>query len=416
MSDLTRLALDNGAVLMLREDHSNPSIALRGSVRAGAAYGPPGVAEFAGRLLFRGTTKRSAAKMSDAIEDLGAALSSSNSEESIAVHGRCTPETLKPTLRLLTESLSSPAFPEAELEKVRGEVLGDIRAQQDDTRRAATRRLNELVYSKKHPYGRDPKGDEASARKVQPKSVRAFFGSHGGASGMVFAFSGDLDAAAFEGIVAPAFEELEGGSPPRPLPAPIPAARTSAVIPMPHKSQADFVAGRVAVPRAHPDYYALNLGNLLFGRIGLYGRLGTSIRDTLGLAYYSFSSLDARLAGGHWSVSAGVNPKNLAKAVKAIRAEARRLEKEPFTEQEIRDGKTHLVGALQVALERNPEYAGFLHDVEYHALGADFLARYPSLVRAIDPDLVRKKSIACFDPDACSWVVSGPVGGMKIAF
>jgi len=416
MSDSVRLALDNGAVLLLHEDHANPSIAIRGSVRAGAAYGAPGVAECAARLLFRGTTRRSAAAMSDAIEDLGAALSSTNAEEAIAIHGRCTAETLKATLRLLTESLASPALAETELEKVRGEVLGDIRAQQDDTRRAATRRLSELVYSRDHPYGRDPKGDETSARKVRPKDVRAFHGAHYGAAGLILALSGDLDGKTLQNTVASAVEGLDAGSPPNPVRAPKPETRKSATIPMAHKTQADFVAGRVAVARSHPDYYALNLANLLFGRIGLYGRLGTTVRDTLGLAYYSFSSLDARLAGGHWSVSAGVNPKNLVKAVQAIRVEAERLEKEPFTEQEIRDGKTHLVGALQVNLERNAEYAGALHDVEYHALGTDFLARYPALVRAVDPDSVRKKAVACFDPTACSWVVSGPVAGLKLAF
>jgi len=416
MTDTLRLALDNGAVLLLHEDHANPSIAIRGSVRAGAAYGAPGAAEFAARLLFRGTTKRSAAAMSDAIEDLGAALSSTNAEEAVAIHGRCTPETLKATLRLLMESLATPAFAEAELEKVRGEVLGDIRAQQDDTRRVATRRLCELVYSRDHPYGRDPKGDETSVRKLRRAAIRSFHGTHYGAAGVILAFSGDLDGETFRSDVASAVEDLDAGSPPKPLRAPRPEARKSATIPMAHKTQADFVAGRVAVARSHPDYYALNLANLLFGRIGLYGRLGTTVRDTLGLAYYSFSSLDARLAGGHWSVSAGVNPKNLVKAVQAIHAEAERLEKEPFTEQEVRDGKTHLIGALQVNLERNAEYAGALHDVEYHALGSDFLARYPALVRAIDPDSVRKKANAYFDPAACSWVVSGPVAGLKLAF
>lgn len=416
MKGPTRMALGNGAVLLLHEDHSNPSIALRGSVRAGAAYSAPGVAEFAARLLFRGTTKRSAAKTSDAIEGLGAALSSSNTEESATIQGRCTRETLKATLALLTESLASPAFASEELEKVRGEVLGDIRAQQDDTRRAAVRRLYELVYSRNHPYGRDPKGDETSVRKVQAKALHAFHDAHYGAAGMVFAFSGDLDGEAFQGTVAPAFEDLDTGSAPKPLPAPKPEKRTNAAISMPHKTQADFAAGRLAVARSHPDYYALNLANLLFGRIGLYGRLGATVRDTLGLAYYSFSSLEARLAGGHWSANAGVNPKNLVKAVKAIRAESERLEKEPFSDKEVQDGKTHLVGSLQVTLERNPEYAAFLHEVEHHALGSDFLERYPSIVRAVDPDDVRRKAITYFDPSACSWVVSGPVSGLSVAF
>ena len=192
--------------------------------------------------------------------------------------------------------------------------------------------------------------------------------------------------------------------------------RSSATIPMAHKSQADFVAGRVAIPRTHPHYDALNLATLLFGRIGLYGRLGQRVRDDLGLAYYSFSSFEARRADGHCLVSAGVNPKNLAKAMAAIRAEMERLRTEPFSDREVEDGKTHLVGSLKVNLERNPEHAAALHDIEYYGLGTDYLARYPSIVRAVDPDLVRKKAMEYFDPDASSWVASGPVRGMNLAF
>ena len=416
MSGLVRVALDNGAVLLLHEDHATPSIAFRGSVRAGAAYGPPGLAEFAARLLLRGTKRRSAAKISDAIEDLAAALSATNGMESVGVDGRCTRETLKDTLRILMESLVAPAFAADEVEKVRGEIVGDLRAQEDDTRRAATRRLLELVYPSSHPYHADPKGDARSAAKVRQKDVRAFHADHYGAAGMVFAFSGDLDEATFRGAVALAFEALPAGEAPKPLPPPRSAKRTSAVIPMPHKSQADFVAGRVAVPRADPDYHALNLGTILFGRIGLYGRLGQRVRDDLGLAYYSFSSLEARLAGGHCLVSAGVNPKNLAQAVAAIRAEMERLRTEPFSDREIADGKTHLVGSLHVNLERNPEYAAALHDIEYYGLGTDYLDRYPAIVHALDPEVVRTKTAEYFDPDASSWVASGPVKGIALAF
>ena len=416
MREPSRIALDNGAVLLLHEDHSNPSIAFRGSVRAGASYGPPGVAEVTARLLLRGTRRRSAAKISDAIEDLGAALAATNGMESIAIEGRCTRETLKATLAILRESLAEPAFASAELEKVRGEILGDIRAQQDDTRRAATRRLLELVYPAPHPYHGDPKGDERSTARIQPKDARAFHEDRYGAAGMVFAFSGDLDEAAFRSTVAAAFASLDEGDAPRDLPPPKQGKPASATISMPHKSQADFVAGRVAVARAHPDYLALNLATLLFGRIGLYGRLGQKVRDDLGLAYYSFSSLEARRAGGHCLVNAGVNPKNLAQAVAAIRAEMERLESEPFSEQEIRDGKTHLVGSLQVTLERNPENAAALHDIEYYGLGTDYLQRYPSIVHGLKADFVRAKAVEYFDADACAWVASGPVKGMRLAF
>ncbi|TLZ72345.1 MAG: insulinase family protein, partial [Methanobacteriota archaeon] len=123
------------------------------------------------------------------------------------------------------------------------------------------------------------------------------------------------------------------------------------------------------------DYYALNLANLLFGRIGLYGRLGRNLRDEQGLAYYAFASLDARSAGGMWSISAGVNPANLAKALASIRAEMERLGPEPFTPEELRDGRDNQIGSLIVSLERNAEVAGELHRMEYFGLGMDFLER-----------------------------------------
>src|SRR5438128_12624814 len=100
---------------------------------------------------------------------------------------------------------------------------------------------------------------------------------------------------------------------------------------MPHETWFGVAIGAVGAPRRHDDYNALNLANLLFGRIGLYGRLGRNLRDEQGLAYYAFASLDARSAGGMWSISAGVNPANLAKALASIRAEMERLRHEPFT-------------------------------------------------------------------------------------
>src|SRR5207247_9236790 len=115
---------------------------------------------------------------------------------------------------------------------------------------------------------------------------------------------------------------------------------------MSHKSQADIAIGGPAVPRGHPDYYALNLASLLFGRIGLYGRLGRNLRDEQGLAYYAFTGLDARTAGGIWSISAGVNPANLEKAAQSIRAELDRLQAAPFHTAALRAGERTQNGPL----------------------------------------------------------------------
>jgi len=183
---------------------------------------------------------------------------------------------------------------------------------------------------------------------------------------------------------------------------------------MPHKSQVDIAIGAPGVPRRHEDYYALNLANLLFGRIGLYGRLGRNLRDEQGLAYYAFSSLDARTAGGMWTISAGVNPSNLAKAIESIRAELDRLRTEPFSLEEVRDGKENQIGSLVVSLERNAEVAAELHRMEYYGLGMDFLERYADIVGELTEERVRNLARKYFLPSASSIAVAGPIGRLRV--
>src|SRR2546426_569314 len=164
-----RTVLGNGAVLVAYALPSNPFIAFRGSVPAGVtAEGPDhGVAEFTSELLLSGTRRMSAAKLADRLEGIGATLEFHNGEELLSFQGRCTRGTGAGTGRILVDSLSPPAFPPKEIERVRGELLNDLRIEADDTRAPAFRALSRLAFPQDHPHGRDPKGGEARGRRIR---------------------------------------------------------------------------------------------------------------------------------------------------------------------------------------------------------------------------------------------------------
>ncbi len=413
-----RTVLENGAILVSMATPSNPFIAFRGSVPSGvAAEGDRrGVAEFMARLLLSGTSHKSAAKIADRLEGIGATLEFHNSEELLTFQGRCTRETVEVTVRLLVECLSRPSFPAKEVERVRGEILNDLRQEQDDTRDRAMRRLAEAIFPGGHPYGRDPKGDRARVRAIRRRDVVDFHGAHVGPESLILAVTGDVDPDLLERKIARPMARFRGDAEEaRAIPSPPPHKSQSAWIPMPHKSQVDIAVGARAIPRRHEDYYAFHLSNLLFGRIGLYGRLGRNLRDEQGLAYYAMSHLEARTAGGLWAISAGVNPANLEKAIRGIRAELDRLTSEPFTASEIADGRDNQVGSLVVSLERNAEMAAQLHRMEYYGLGMDFLERYADIVRALSEPHVCEVARKYLNPSICSMVVAGPVGRTRVA-
>ena len=412
-----RAVLDNGAVVVSQPLPSNPFIAFRGSVPAGTASEGDafGVAEFASRLMLGGTRRAPAAKLSDRLEGIGATLEFHNSPEHLVFSGRCTRETVAETVRILVECLAQPAFPGREVERARAELLNDHRIEQDDPHQRAFRELLRIVFPRDHPYGRDPKGGEERIRRIRRADLVAFHEDHVGPDGLIFAVTGDVDRQLVETAVATPLARFRGEAAPVRAPPPTSYKPRTLTIPMPHKSQADIAVGAPAIPRRHGEYYPLLLANLLFGRIGLSGRLGKNLRDELGLAYYAFSSLDARTAGGMWSINAGVNPSNLARAVEGVRLEMDRLRTEPFPMAEIENGKRNQVGSLVVSLERNAEVASELHRMEYYGLGMDFLERYPEIIQGVPEEAVRIAAVKYFVPANSSLVIAGPVGRARLA-
>ena len=411
-----RTVLDNGAVVVSQPLPSNPFIAFRGSVPAGvfAEGDERGVAEFAARLLLGGTRRMSAARLADRLEGIGATLEFHNSQELLLFSGRCTRETAAETVRILVDCLSQPAFPPREVERVRGELLNDLRIEADDTRQRAYRELLRVVFPKDHPYGRDPKGDADRVRRIRRPDLVAFHRAHVGAEGLIFAVTGDVDRGLVEKAVAGPLARFRAeAEPARPTPPPAYKPR-NVLINMPHKSQADVVVGAPALPRRHDDYYALLLANLLFGRIGLSGRLGKNLRDDLGLAYYAYSHLDARSAAGMWSINVGLNRGHLPQGVQAIRDELARLRTSPFGGQEVADGKDNQVGSLVVSLEQNAEVAAELHRMEHYGLGMDFLERYAEIIQGLTVEAVREAAAKYIAAAPASWAVAGPIKGVKI--
>ena len=154
------------------------------------------------------------------------------------------------------------------------------------------------------------------------------------------------------------------------------------------KTQNDIVLGFPSLRRRDPDYYAFDLMNLLLGRIGLMGRLGKTVRDEQGLAYYAGSSFEAGLGAGPWAVRAGVNPENVQKAIDSIKHEIERMRTEPIPEAELEGGKRYMTGVQPLRLETSDGISRAILEMELYNLGFDYISRFPSIINALTPQSV----------------------------
>jgi zinc protease len=194
-----------------------------------------------------------------------------------------------------------------------------------------------------------------------------------------------------------------------PVPPVVPAAaRQRVVIPMMNKAQADVAYGFTAISRKDPAYYAFWLMNVAFGQYAIGGRLGDSIRERQGMAYYVSSSLDANVAAGPLSIRAGVSPANVDRAIASIDEEVTRLRRDGLTPKELDESRRYLIGSIPRSLETNAAIANFLQVEEFFGLGLDYDARLPDLLKAVTLDDANAAARRVLDPARATVVIAGP--------
>lgn len=411
---IQRTVLGNGVVVLGHQTDAVPMVALRASMIAGSAYETDplaGLASITGSLLIRGTESRSFEQLSEETDSLGIALNVDPGRWTVQLSVRALSEDFPRAVEIMVDVLRRPTFPEAELEKLRGQVLTGLREQANNTAVVAARRFYELAYPEGHPYHRWPVGSEQTISGLTRDDAVAFYRQHYRPQALTVSVVG---AVAFEEAVK-RLEATLGDWPAlgEPVQFEVPAVTGPAKperqdIFVAGKTQSDIVMGLPTLSRKDPDYYALSMANLILGQLGLMGRLGEDVRDRQGLAYHVGSDLQAGLGPSPWVVSAGVNPANVQRAIDSITKEVERWRNELVSESEIEHAKSYLTGRLPLALESSAGVARMLIDIEFFDLGLDYLRRYPGIVNALTRERLRDAARRWVQPEQVVTVVAGP--------
>ncbi len=411
-SSIVRQQISNGLVVLVHENHSNPSVVLSGYLRGGAVLETPaqsGLASFTASMLRRGTATRSFADINESLEAVGASLSVGSGRHITDFGGKCLSEDLPLLLDIMTDVLTHPVFPEEHLEKVRGQVLTGLQERDNDTRSMASLTFHQLLFGADHPYGRSPVGERETVIGITQPDLIDFYQRHYGPAAGALVVVGDVQAAA----VLAQIEQLLGGWQHAPVTANLPpvAAVNASVqrrVAIPGKTQSDIVLGWLGPQRSDPAYYAVSLANTILGRFGMMGRLGENVREKQGLAYYAYSAAESGEGPGAWMAIAGVNPANVERAIASMLEEIVRLVEEPISSEEMADSQAFMTGIVPLRLETNQGVADTLSDMEHFNLGLDFLKHYPAFINGLTADQLQAAAQRFLHPDRYALAVAGP--------
>jgi predicted Zn-dependent peptidase len=306
-----------------------------------------GASHFLEHLLFKGTDRRRASEIAEAIDAVGGDMNAFTTKEYTAFYVRVLPDDLELGLDILNDIMWAPAFRPDEIETEREVILEEILMHGDEP----SDLVSELFFSALYPdhsLGWDVLGDEQTITAMERDDICGFFAEHYRPANMVVALAGAIDHDEATAAIEKRFAGPPGGNPPE-RHAPAAAPRPIAVVNRPTE-QAHLVVGTPALDRDDPDRYAMSVLDHALGG-GLSSRLFQEVREKRGLAYSVYSFRAAFAGAGALAVYAGTSPDHVHEVLGLVTHELDDLAANGVTERELEVARGHLRGTMALGLE-----------------------------------------------------------------
>lgn len=411
--NIIRYVMPNGITLLCKSDFNSPSIVMSGYLQGGSIQDPPdklGLALFTSLGLMRGTANRRFKRIYNEIESAGASFGFGASVQSTSFGGKALAEDLPLLLNTLSDCIRWPIFPPKQLYRLQAQLISGLQLRQQDTGDMASLKFDELLFPN-HPYGLPEDGYLDTIRNITRQDILRFHHQHYGPKDMKIVLVGAIqpDQAADQ-----VYKSLGGWENPDWIAPPeIPDFKeihqnTVVSIPINGKVQTDLIIGCLGPSRISDDYLPASIGNNILGQFGMMGRIGASVREKSGLAYYASTSLNAWRKGGSWEISAGVNPINLHSAIDLIFSELIKFTSELVTDEEIEEAKSSYIGSIPLSVESNNGVASSIIRMERFDLGLNYLREFPILVEKVTKEDILRVAKKYINPKKMITVSAGP--------
>ena len=356
-----KTTLDNGLRIVTENMPHTRSVSICIFIGAGSRHETEtqaGISHFIEHMCFKGTNKRPSARIiSETIEGMGGIINAGTTKELTIYWCKVAQPHFSIAMDVLSDMLLNSKFDPQDIEKERQVITEEINMSWDSPSQRVHMLIDELLWPN-HPLGRDVAGNKKSVAALTQDIILNYLATQYLPSGTVVAIAGNIQNQEVVNAVNQAIgkwtnQQTRSGH----------LAYEEQTVRQIHietrdTEQAHMCLALHGLPLLHPKRFTIDLLNAILGE-GMSSRLFVEIRDKLGLAYSIRSYTEHFLDSGALTISAGVKPKNVSIAIKAILEQLSQL-KEPPPEVEITKAKEFLKGRLLLRMEDSRSVAGWM--------------------------------------------------------
>jgi zinc protease len=310
------------------------------------------------------------------------------------------------TLRL---SLTAPRFDDEAVERIRTQILADLRRATTSPGDIANEVWWRTAFAG-HPYGRPVHGSLESVPRITTADLKAYTKRVFSRATLKITIVGDIDAATAGVLIDKAFGSLPEQPQLTPVPAATPQGLGRRIVVDLDVPQAVIMFGGPGVARNDPDFFAAYLVNHILGGGAMSSRLYTEVREKRGLAYGVSTGLVPLAHAQLLTGSTATRADRTADTLEIIDREMKNLAENGPTEEELAKTKSFLKGSYGLYFDTSTKIAAQLVQIQLDKLGIDYINRRNGLIDAVTRADAQRVAKRLLDSKMLITVVGKPQG------
>lgn len=354
--------LKNKANVLLVPLRDTKSVTVLIMYPVGSRYEPQkmnGVSHYIEHLMFKGTQKRkNTLTLTREIDRLGAEYNAFTSKEYTGYYIKTDTEYTQTALDILSDMLFHSTFDAKEMEREKGPIVEELRMYRDNPIMNIETIFEGLLYQGS-PLGWDIGGTPEHVVSYKRDEVLAYKHKYYQANNMTVVVAGNIQEET-KGWIEKYFgsEKVEGVVNKKYKPYVFGSVKKNdrLIVEQKPTDQAQLMLGFPGFPYQDKRNVTASVLNTILGG-SMSSRLFIQIRERRGLAYVIRSVVEQFRDTGYVAVRAGLEPKNINKAIHVIQQEIEKIKEKGVTKRELDDAKTHIRGALTLSLEDSSSQA-----------------------------------------------------------
>ncbi len=404
--------LANNLRVLLLPDSSTPTVTLSGYIRAGTEFDSEvlaGLASLTADNLMNGTKTQDALEVAKGLEDLGASLGFSASREGVSIGGYSLAPDLPRLIETFADVVQNATFPTDQLELSRQQTLTDLTVALDEPAVVARRTFQQTIYPVNHPFHAFPTAE--SLKRITREDVVKFYQTNYRPETTILTLVGDFEPAKVRSLLESQLSSWKGiGNPSIPKYPEISMGKTMVQLNpiLPGKTQSITLLGNEGINRKDPRFYAALVLNQILGGDTLSSRLGTEIRDRLGLTYGIYSYFQAGQHPGPFVISMQTAPEDSKNAIASTIAVVQQVREKGVTAAEVATAKRAISSQYPVGIANPDGLAQTILDNEVYGLDKSEIRAFVNQIEGVTLAEVNQVAKELLHPDNLVVVTAGP--------